>query len=155
MAERLFRCLGPHYILVMMLLTRLAGTVGGLLVIYYVELTLEMPDVIRTQFRIAAGIVVVIGCALTVLLAMWETRQVRAVLRLLREGAAVDGALLARAGRDAMIFLARHHRHEAWLVPCSTLVPVLIYLWSFEEASLALLENITVAVFMGIAMALM
>ena len=32
------------------------------------------------------------------------------------------------AGREAVTFAARHHRFEAWFVPASTLIPVLVYL---------------------------
>ncbi|HEX6984827.1 MAG TPA: hypothetical protein VF170_05595, partial [Planctomycetaceae bacterium] len=155
MAERLFRRFGDRYIFVMMVLTRLFGTVGGMLVIYYVELTLKIPDVIRAHFRLAAAVVVFVGCSLTVLAALLETRTLRRVLRLLLAGEPVDPDLGARAGREAMTFLARHHRHEAWLVPCSTLLPVAVFLRVVDGASLNVLANIAVAVFMGIAMALM
>ena len=40
-----------------------------------------------------------------------------------------------RAGREAVTFPARHHRLESWFVPCSTLVPILIYLGVWHEAS--------------------
>lgn len=155
MAERLLQRFGHHYILVMMILTRLFGSVGGLLVIYYVELTLDLPDIIRRHFRIAAGVVVVIGCTLTVLLALWQTRNLRQVLRKMRSGEAIDTGEAAAAGREAVVFVGQHHRHEAWLVPASTLVPVLIFLKLVDNAAPSILLNITIAVFMGIAMALM
>ena len=155
MAERLFQRFGHHYILVMMILTRVCGTVGGMLVIYYVELTLKIPDIIRYHFRAAAVVVVAFGCTLTVLVALLETRTLRVVLRLFAEGKPVAANLASRAGHEAMTFLSRHHRHEAWLVPCSTLVPVAIFLRYFDDASAHILANIAIAVFMGIAMALM
>jgi signal transduction histidine kinase len=155
MAEKLFRRFGHHYILVMMILTRVCGTVGGMLVIYYVELTLKIPDIIRLHFRIAAVVVVAIGCTLTVLAALLETRTLRRVLRLFGEGKQVEAEVASRAGHEAMVFLARHHRHEAWLVPCSTLLPVSIFLRYVDDASASILGNIAIAVFMGIAMALM
>jgi signal transduction histidine kinase len=124
-------------------------------VIYYVELTLKIPDIIRFHFRVAAVVVVIFGCTLTVLVALLETRTLRAVLRLFAEGKAVAPNLASRAGYEAMTFLSRHHRHEAWLVPCSTLVPVAIFLRYVDNASAHILANIAIAVFMGIAMALM
>ena len=153
--EKLFQRLGHNYILVMMIITRLCGTFGGLLVIYYVELTLKIPPVIRLHFRISSIIVVVLGCTLTVLLALWETRTVRRVLKKFRAGEEVDSETASRAAHESMIFLARHHWHEAWLVPCSTLVPVLVVLYVLDNASTTILGNIVAAVFMGIAMALM
>ena len=123
--------------------------------IFYVELTLKLPDHIRTHFRIAALIVVVIGCTLTVLLALWETRTLRRTLRQIRNRAPISPSERDAAGREAVVFATRHHWHEAWLVPCSTLLPVLITLKLVDNASTTILINITVAVFMGIAMALM
>lgn len=155
MRERLLEKFGRHYILVMMLLTRMFGCVGGLLVIYYVELTLRLPEPIRAHFWISAIVVVIIGCTLTVILAMWETRHLRRVLQLIDRRERLDPVLAAKAGREAVIFAGRHHRHEAWLVPCSTLVPVLIFLKVWDDASPNILLNITLAVFMGISIALM
>jgi signal transduction histidine kinase len=155
MAERLLRRFGRHYILVMMILTRIFGSVGGLLVIYYVELTLDLPDIIRSHFRIAAGVVVVIGCSLTVLFALWQTRTLRQVLGKMHVGEPVGPREAAVAGREAVVFVGEHHRHEAWLVPASTLLPVLVFLKLVDNAAPSILLNITIAVFMGIAMALM
>jgi len=139
----------------MMIFTRLFGSLGGLLVIYYVELLLRLPDAIRHHFRISSVIVVVVSCALTVLMALWETRHLRRLLKAIQHGRAPDPDDAREAGREAVVFAARHHRHEAWLVPCSTLVPVVIYLRFWHGASLPVLTNITLTVFMGISMALM
>ncbi len=69
LVERCFARFGQHYILVMMLATRLFGSIGGLLVIYYIELALKLPDSIRIHFRAAALVVTVFACSLMVLLA--------------------------------------------------------------------------------------
>ncbi len=149
---RLLRRLGPHYILVMMILTRVFGSVGGLLVIYYVELTLVLPEPIRTHFRLGSIIVVIIACTLTVLVAQWETRNLRRILKRKRPR---DHAEAQAAGREAIIFAGQHHRYEAWLVPASTLVPLLLFLKLYDDAPVAIMANITAAVFMGISMALL
>lgn len=155
MAERLFKQFGHHYILVMMVVTRLFGSVGGLLVIYYVELALQLPATVRTHFRICSLIVVFIGCTLTVLLALWETRALRRVIERLRRGGYVSPPDSVAAGREAVTFVGRHHWHEAWLVPSSTLLPMLVALKVLDDAPLHVLINITLTVFMGISMALM
>lgn len=155
LGERLLRRLGPHYILVMMFLTRISGSVGGLLVIYYVELMLTLPRQIRHDFRVISIVVVTVACTLTVLLALWESRHLRVVLALLRAGQPVSPELAREAGREAVIFAGRHHRHESWLVPCSTLLPLLVLLRVFDDASTSILLNITLAAFMGTTMALM
>lgn len=153
--SRLVRQLGEHYIVWMMIATRLCGSTGGLLVVYYVNLTLRLPHNVRRHFHILAGIVVLVAISLTVLSALWETRHLRLALARLRRGRPVGPELAAQAGREAVVFPARHHRNEAWLVPLSTLVPVLIILKELDDASWTILLNITLAVFMGIAMALM
>jgi two-component system sensor histidine kinase ChiS len=154
-ADRLVARFHRHYILVMMLATRLSGSIGGVLVVYYVNLTLMMPDVIRSHFQNLAVIVVGIAVALTILLALWETKTLRAVLGQLALGQPIAPAQAAQAGREAVIFPGRHHRNEAWLVPSTTLLPVLLFLKLVDDAPLPVLTNITLAVFMGIAMALM
>jgi len=155
MFERLFQRLRHNYILVMMIFTRLFGSTGGLMVIYYVELAIDLPNPIRTHFRAVSLVVVVIGCTLTVLLALYETRHLRAALKKMTTAQRVEASLAASAGREAVVFVGRHHRHEAWLVPCSTLVPLLIFLMVVDKAPFPILINITAAVFMGISMALM
>ena len=154
-ADRLVAQLGASYVLLMMVVTRLCGSVGGVMVVYYVNLTLSLPDQIRRHFHVLAVIVVAVAVLATVLLSLWETRRLRPVLRRLRLGLPVDPALAAQAGREAVIFPARHHLNEAWLVPSTTLLPVLIVLRLVDNASVDILLNITIAVFMGIAMALM
>ncbi|MDP6554215.1 MAG: response regulator [Pirellulaceae bacterium] len=155
MIHRLIRFFGHHFILLMMVSTRVFGTLGGLMVIYYVEFTMDMPDSMRMHFRISSLVVVAIACTLTVLLAMWETRHLRPALKLLKAGQSVSPALEGVAGREAVAFAARHHKNEAWLVPCSTLIPVLVVLKVVDGASMSILANVTIAVFMAISMALM
>ena len=89
------------------------------------------------------------------LIALYELRYVRRVLRQIERGEPVDPNDARQAGRDAVTFSGRHHRLEAWFVPSSTLVPVLLYLGYWHGADWTVLINITLSVFMGIAMALM
>lgn len=155
MAERLLQKLGHHYIFVMVIFTRLFGISGGMLVIYYVEFTQKLPHPVRLHFWVACTVVVVIAVAITVSLAMWETRSLRQVLRRIHTGKPLDPAKAAQAGREAVTLPARHHRHEAWFVPCTTYVPVIIILKVLDDVSFAFIENITAACFMAIAMAVM
>lgn len=155
MIDRIFERLGHHYILVMMLATRIFGSVGGLLVIYYVELALKLPDSVRHHFRSASVVLVILACTLTVLLALWETRKLRSVIKKFRNGQQVAPEEASEAGSEAVTFVAVHHWREAWLVPCSTLLPMLIFLKAMDGASANVLLNVTLTVFMGIAMALM
>jgi signal transduction histidine kinase/AmiR/NasT family two-component response regulator/HPt (histidine-containing phosphotransfer) domain-containing protein len=148
------RC-GHHYLTVMMIATRLCGSAGGLLVIFYVELTLRLSQEIRSSFRYAAMFVVVESCSLTVLIGLWELRHVRRVLRRIKLGMPLDHREASTAGREAVVFASHHHWLEAWFVPASTLLPMLLYLYWKHDASFSVLINISLTVFMGISMALM
>jgi signal transduction histidine kinase len=139
----------------MMVATRVCGSLGGALVVYYVNLTLTLPEPLRTHFWVSATTVVLVAVCLSIAIALWETRHLRKVLRLLDRNEEPDPVLAAEAGREAIIFPVRHHRNEAWLVPSTTLLPVVLLLIWLDNASLQVLGNIVLAVFMGIGLALM
>ena len=155
MFDQLFHRLGHRYIAAILLVTRLSGSLGGVLVVYYVNLTLTLEEPMRTQFFAACGIVVVLAVALSLLFALLETPNLRAVLKKLAAGQPLDPIQAAKAGREAVLFPVRHHRNEAWMVPCTTLLPVLIFLEIVHNAGREVLTNIALAVFMGIGLALM
>jgi signal transduction histidine kinase/DNA-binding response OmpR family regulator/HPt (histidine-containing phosphotransfer) domain-containing protein len=155
LTEKYLQRLGHHYIVLMMIVTRLCGCTGGLLVIFYTILTLRMPDQLFFHFCVSALVLTGESATATVFIALWELRHVRRVLKRIQLGQALDPDEARRAGREAVTFPARHHRLEAWFVPCSTLVPILIYLGGWHQATSVVMINITLAVFMAIAMALM
>lgn len=155
MFDDLFSRLRHHYITAMMIVTRISGSLGGALVVYYVHLTLTLAEPLRTHFIVSATVVVVLAVTLSIFFALWETRHLRAVLRLLENEETPDSELAAQAGREAVTFPVRHHRNEAWLVPCTTLLPVAVLLRWLDHAPLEVLGNIALAVFMGIGLALM
>lgn len=155
MFEPLFRRFGHRYLLALMVFTRLFGSIGGMAVIYYVELTLNLPSPLREHFRFYSALVVVFSCSMTVLVSMWETRTLNRVLKKLSLGEPIDPAESKVAGHEAATFAARHHLFEAWFVPLTTLVPDMLCLRLLDSASMNILINLTVTVFMGIAMALM
>lgn len=155
MYERAFHRLGHHYLLVMLFATRIFGSVGGILVVYYVNLTLRLEEPILSSFIQAAAYVVILAVALVTVWALWETRHLRTVLQAFARGERPEDLLLETASREAITFTVRHHRTEAWLVPLTTLVPVAIFLIFFHDVSIDALKSITLAVFMGIGLALM
>ncbi|MCH7870331.1 MAG: HAMP domain-containing protein [Planctomycetes bacterium] len=145
--------LGPAYIWWMMVVTRLCGLIGGALVVYYVRLTLELSETLQFHWNIAAAAVVLLAVSATVLLAMWETRRLRAVLRLLHLGRSFPEELGREAGREAVVFPIRHHLREGFVVPLCCLPPVYIYLTWVAHAPINMLVHITIAASMGIATA--
>lgn len=155
MIERLFQRLGHRYVLVVFLVTRLVGLVGGMGVIYYLELTLTLPSPLREHFRLYSAIVCLFSSTVTVFVALWETRHLKQVLIDLERGKAISLKDAKRGGHEAATFVNRHHLFEAWWVPLSCYVPDMLCLWVFDNASATVLVNLTLTVFIAIVMALM
>jgi len=155
MFEHLFERLTSRYLAAMFAATRLCGSLGGALVVYYVNLTVILPAPTLTRFIVACTTVVLVAVILSLIVAGWETRHLRRTLAQLFAGEAPDPAVAIQAGREAVLLPARHHWNEAWLVPCSTLIPVLILLGLVDHVPAATMLNVTLAVFMGIGLALM
>ncbi|HWB11528.1 MAG TPA: ATP-binding protein [Pirellulales bacterium] len=155
LAEKMLNRFGPHYILGLMWVTRACASIGGLLLLYYVNLSLKLPDQIRYHFEVASLILVAFAVTVTVFLALWETRHLREVIRRIRAGKPVEGPLGQEAGREAVIFSGRHHRYESWVVPCTTLAPLLLYLKIVDNASITVLINVSLAAVMATVMVLM
>lgn len=156
MVEWLFQRSRHHFIVVMMLLTRVFCLVGGALVIYYIYLTMGMmaPEMWE-QVMSTATLVIIFSTAMTVIVAYCETRTLRGVLYDLGRQQAIDPERGRIAGAEAVLFAARHHRRESFLVPATTVVPLCAYLWLARGAPLALLMQVTIAGFVGISAVLL
>ncbi len=155
MLATLLKKLGPHYILVMMIVTRLIGSIGGVLTIYYIDLTLHVTPEVLSHFRLLAAVVVIAAVVATTLQGLWETRRLRRVLGDLQHGRVVELPRALQAGRDAVEFCGKHHLHEALLVPLVTdavLCPIL-YMW--DQVDSATLINICLGTFLGVSTSLM
>jgi len=155
MTEWAFRKFGSQYILVMMLVTRVIGSAGGLLVIYYVNLTTSLPAELRWHFERAGMVVVAVTVAATVLLALWETRTLRRVLAQLIRGQEVNPSAARQAGRTAVLFAGRHHLLESMLDPALSALPLCIWLWLVADAPLYVLVQVMIAAFIGISAVLL
>jgi signal transduction histidine kinase len=153
---RAFRRLGPRYILAMMLVTRLLGSIGGLLTIYYVRITLvRLPDTANFHFHVAALLSIVAAVVATSILARCLTRNLRETLARLERGEPVDRPLGLAATREAVTFVGRQLLREAWLVPLVTTVPVCAYLGAVVDVEISALYHIAIATLLGIALSLM
>ncbi len=155
MLATLLKKLGPHYILVMMIVTRLIGSIGGVLTIYYIDLTLHVTPEVLSHFRLLAVVVVIAAVVATTLQGLWETRRLRRVLGDLQHSRVVELPRALQAGRDAVEFCGKHHLHEALLVPLVTdavLCPIL-YMW--DQVDSATLINICLGTFLGVSTSLM
>jgi signal transduction histidine kinase len=157
MTSRLLERFASHYILVMMCVTRVIAFVIGGLCVYYVNFTFNLSLSQHTQrhFEIAAGIVVPAAAVLTVLLALWETRQLRQVLAILKVGKPVDLPLAVAAGRQAVLFPGRHALHEALIDPFITILPLCVILHLVDDAPALVMVQVGLAGFMGITALIM
>jgi signal transduction histidine kinase len=155
MLARLLQKLGPHYILVMMIVTRLIGSVGGILTIYYIDLTLHVSPQVARHFLLLAALVVAAALISTTIVGWWGARHIRGVLADLRAGRVVELPRALRAGKDAVEFCSRHHIREAIVVPLVTdaVVCPILYYWDGVNAST--LMNICLGTFLGVSTSLM
>jgi signal transduction histidine kinase len=155
MLDRAFKKLDAHYILVMMIVTRAFGSAGGLLVIYYVEMTTRLEPLVRHHWSVLGFASVAIAIIFTVPVALHKTRVLRSVVQSLRERKTISIEQALTAGREAVLFPSRQQMHEAILVSMMTIVPMCLYLrWRFESP-LHVLIQVTVAGLIGIAAVLL
>jgi signal transduction histidine kinase len=155
MIERLCQRCGEHYILVMMLLTRVVASIGACLTVYYIKLTLSFTAEVERHFLLAATIFVSIGISVSTLLALWLTRDVRRVLAQLRRGEAVEPLLADRAGRQLVHFPARQCFLEAIVDPTVIVLPLCGTMWWLDSFSSIALLQICIGGALGISAVLL
>ena len=153
--DALFKKYRQHYILVMMIATRIFGAVGGLAVMSYVDFTQKLPQPVRLHFWCICAILTIAATVGTILLALRDTRNLRSVLKKIAAADTLDPVEAMQAGREAVTLAARHHSREAWYVPLTTYVPCIVALKLADNVSGAVVENITAACAMAISMAVM
>jgi signal transduction histidine kinase len=155
MIERLCQRCGEHYILVMMLLTRVVASIGAWLTVYYIELTLSFTADVERHFLLAAAVFVAIGISVSTLLALWLTRDVRRVLAQLRRGEEVDALAADRAGKQLVHFPARQCFSEAFVDPLVIVLPLCGTMWWFDSFSPVELLQICIGGALGISAVLL
>jgi signal transduction histidine kinase len=155
MLERAFQRLGSYYILTMMVSSRIVGSVGGGLVIYYVNLTTTLSPEVRRQLEIWGSLFVSLAVAVTLVLAVLETRILRSVLYRMERDLPVDPRIAEQAGREAVLFPGRHHKLETVFVPLFSSVPLCTYMWFVVGVSRHVVTQIFIGSLMGIATVLM
>jgi HAMP domain-containing protein len=155
MTEWAFRKLGSDYIVVMMLVTRVFGSIGGALALYYISLTSSMPPPVHRCFEAYGNFLVAVAVAVTIPLALWETRTLRSVLRRLRDGLPVEREQAHRASHEAVLFPVRNQLHQAVAVPLFSVVPMCVLLRLRADASNAVLVHVTIGGGLAIAAVLL
>ncbi len=155
MTSRLLERFPAHYILAMMCVTRVFAFVLGGLCVCYVNLTFNLALHTQHHFEFAAVIVIALTAVLTVLMALWETRDLRRVLSLLDRGEQVDLAVAVAAGRQAVLFPGRHALHEAVVDPFLTILPLCVVLYVADNAPPLVMVQVGIAGFMGLAAIIM
>ena len=99
LSEKYLQRFGHHYVLLMMIATRLCGCTGGLLVVFYTILTLRLSDALLFHFFASALVLTAESATATVFIALWELRHVRRVLKRIELGQPLDADEARRAGR--------------------------------------------------------
>ncbi|TWU05204.1 Signal transduction histidine-protein kinase BarA [Symmachiella macrocystis] len=155
MTEWLLKKTGAHYILAMMILTRPICLIGGGLTIYYINLTMNLDARIFHLLISYSSILIPTATALTVFMALHETRTLRKVLAQLGRGGEINAEEGMQAGREAVVFPRVHHRTEAIYVTFICVVLFCALLVFLNQAPLKVAIQISFAGFVGIASVLM
>jgi len=155
MRERVLERFPAHYILVMMGVNRAFAVVISSLCVFYVNLTFNLAIHTKRNFEVTAVAVIIIGVILTTLMALWETRDLRRVLVLLKAGRSIDLGMAVAAGRQAVIFPGRHALYEAILDPTITILPLSLVLHFGDHAPPLVTLQVALAGFMGLTALIM
>ena len=97
-------------------MTRLVGLIGGMGVIYYLELKLTLLSPLREHFRLYSAVVCFLVHGHGVRGAM-EDPHAETSVEGLEQGTEISLNDSKLAGREAATFVTRHHLFEAWWVP--------------------------------------
>ena len=127
---------------------------GGLCVCY-VNLTFNLALHTQRHFEVAALIVISVAAVGTVLMALWETRDLRRVLASLAAGESIPLAAAIAAGRQAVLFPGRHALNEAIVDPFLTILPLCMVLYLADNAPVQVMVQVGIAGFMGLAAIIM
>jgi signal transduction histidine kinase len=155
MSEWLYNRYRVRYIAVVMLMTRLIGSIGGSLAIYYVLITTRLEQEFVREFVVGCVVAVALAVAGTMPLAMWNTRTLRRVLHRLHEGLPVDGEEGRKAAREAVCFPSRQNSGEAVIVPLLSILPMCTYMWWRFDPRPQLYVQLTIAGGLAIAAVLL
>ena len=151
MLNSAFRRTGPHFILVMMLVSRAFAIFAGCLCIYYVHLSIKLEPSAFRHFVVTALAVTIVAAGITSLQALYETRHLRRLLRILRAGGRPPRELAQRGTREAFTFPAVHAGHEAITDPWYTILPICITLAVLDDVSIYVLLQVFFAGFLGLS----
>lgn len=147
--------LGAHYILVMLLSTRVLASLGGVLSVYYVTLMLSFTPQVERDFLIVSGGFVSAGIVLSTLLGMRYTRHTRRVLGCLGRGEPIGRELAAKAGPEIVLFPARQCVREGLLDPLAIVLPICATMWYVDHLALTEVLQTGVAGVLGIVAVLL
>lgn len=147
--------LGAHYILAMMLATRVVASFGGGLTAYYVALMITFSPQAERHFAITVGVFVTLGITLSTLLALYHTTELRQTLGLLARGEPIAPNLAAKAAAQAVLFPGRNCLREAIVDPIAIVAPICATMRMLDELPFPTLVQIGLAGTFGIATVLL
>ncbi len=155
MIEWVYRKSHQHFINVMMLTTRLIGSIGGGFCLFYVVLSTEMPADVEYRFLRLGVALVAFAVALTVPLAWTHTRQLRLVLGMIHRGQTIPRDLAKAATREAVRFPLRQNILESVVVPLTSTLPMCLDLANRFHVTNHLLLQIVIATCLAIGLVIL
>jgi signal transduction histidine kinase len=150
----IYRKSRQHFIIVMMLTTRLIGSIGGGFVLCYVVFTTDMSVAVRDRFLNLGLFLIALSVALTVPLAWFNSRRLREALNLIHAGKCLTPEQAKAATLEAVRFPFRQNIAEGLLVPWTSALPMCLDLYYRFSVKADLLLQISIATLLAIALVL-
>ncbi|MCA8998432.1 MAG: HAMP domain-containing protein [Planctomycetaceae bacterium] len=151
MVTDIYRKCGPCFIPFILLATRLFAIVAGIACVLYVNYTLQLDDRVREAFVISALAAVVMAAAITFRLGLNGSRELRALLKEIKDDPTAVPQASAEAVRQALMFPFDHLRAESLLDPWITIFPICLSVRLHSLAPTTVIVQIVVAGFLGLS----
>lgn len=155
MIEWIYRKSRQNFVTVMMITTRVIGSIGGGFVLFYVILSTEMPSEVKHRFLDLGYFLVVLAVALTVPVSWTHTKRLRHALGLIGEKKPVPPELAKAAALEAVRFPLRQNILEAIFVPLTSTLPMCLAMSSQFGVSRDFIIQIILASLLGIGLVLL
>lgn len=155
MIEWIYRKSRQNFVTVMMITTRVIGSIGGGFVLFYVILSTEMPSAVKDRFLDLGYFLVVLAVTLTVPVSWTHTKRLRQALGMIGRKELVPPEVAKAAVREAVRFPLRQNILEAIFVPLTSTLPMCLAMSSQFGVSKDFITQIILASLLGIGLVLL
>lgn len=153
MIEWIYRKSRNHFITVMMLFTRLIGSIGGGFVVFYVLLSMHMEADVQERFISNAIPMIIFAVSMTIPIAWAHTTALRRAL-CIPFHEKVPRELADRALLEAIRFPLRQNVLEAIFVPCVTALPMCLDLYQKFGVEWTFMLQIVITTYLAVGLVL-